>query len=380
MNNSLKNPPIPERLVSLDLFRGLVMFLLIGEGAGVWDALFKMTEEGGGIVHGFFVQFTHHPWDWLRFWDLIQPSFMFIVGVAMVYSLSKRFERGDSWNQVFRHVAARCLILFLFGSGLHCYYRGKMVLELWNVLTQLSVTVMITFLIFQLHWKKQLGISIGLILLTDIAYRFFWVEGFNHPYTPDENFGSWMDLLLMGKLSGGHWIAINCIPTAAHTIWGSLVGQLLRSDVDKMKKAKTLLTAGLIGVAVGYLLHWGFGSETLRIPIIKRICTGSFIYASGGWCLLFLCLFYYLIDIKGWKPGWFIIIQVVGMNSIFIYMTEQLLAGRFIRPTVNIFVDGTLGKIGLNPSWVHLITALVAWSILWYLCFWLYKRKIFLRI
>ncbi|MCZ6673240.1 MAG: DUF5009 domain-containing protein [Verrucomicrobia bacterium] len=371
----------PGRLLSLDLFRGLVMFLLIAEGAGIYKALLRFgNETEGGIFNGFVTQFTHHLWNGLRFWDLIQPSFMFIVGVAMVYSLSKRFDRGDSWSTVFKHIAIRCLILLAFGTGLQCFYKGEMVWALWNVLTQLSVTVLITFLIFRLHWKKQLAISIGLILITDIAYRFFPVEGFNHPYTPDENFGSWMDMLLMGQLSPGHWIAINCIPTAAHTIWGSLTGQLLRSNRSNTEKAKILLKAGLIGLVIGYLLNWGFGSETLRIPIIKRICTGSFIYASGGWCLLILVAFYTAIDIRGWKPGWMLIINVVGMNSIFIYLVEGTMAGAWIRPNVGIFTNGTLGFLGVGEIWIQLVTALISWFFLWYLCYWLYQRKIFIKI
>ena len=239
---------------------------------------------------------------------------------------------------------------------------------------------MITFLIFRLPWKTQLAISVGLILVTDIAYRVFPVEGFNHPYTPDENFGAWMDLVLMGHLSGGHWIAINFIPTAAHTIWGSLVGQLLKSHIPSDKKLKALIGGGVLGLIIGYLLNWGFGSEALSIPIIKRICTGSFVYVSGGWCLLILAMFYYLIDIRGWKPSWLLIINVVGMNSIFIYLVTGILAGSWIRPNIYIFTEGFLGMAGVHPHWIQLMTALVSWFILWYLCYWLYKQKIFLKI
>jgi predicted acyltransferase len=378
VNTASKTIEQPGRLLSLDLFRGLVMFLLIAEGAGLYRALLGF--EGDGILKTFITQFTHHPWHGLRFWDLIQPAFMFIVGVAMVYSLSKRFERGDSWNAIFKHIAFRCFMLFLFGTGLQCFYKGELYWGLWNVLVQLSVTIMITFLIFRLPWKTQLAISVGLILVTDIAYRIFPVEGFNNPYTPDENFGAWMDLVLMGHLSGGHWIAINFIPTAAHTIWGSLVGKLLKSHIPSDKKLKALIGGGVLGLIIGYLLNWGFGSEALSIPIIKRICTGSFVYVSGGWCLLILAMFYYLIDIRGWKPSWLLIINVVGMNSIFIYLVTGILAGSWIRPNISIFTEGFLGMAGVHPHWIQLMTALVSWFILWYLCYWLYKQKIFLKI
>ena len=368
------------RLLSLDLFRGLVMLLLVAEPAGVYRSLVNLTGEES-LLRGFFIQFTHHPWNGLRAWDLVQPAFMFIVGVAMVYSINKRLERGDSWGAVGKHIYIRCLWLLAFGTGIQCIYAGELVWVLRNVLAQLSFTILVAFWIFRLPWKTQLGISIGLILITDIVYRVFWVEGYNHPYTPNENFGTWVDTVLRNPISvSGHWVAINAVPTAAHTIWGVLVGMLLRNSRPAREKLKILLITGALGLLIGYLMNWGFGSETLRIPIIKRICTGSFIYASGGWCLLILALFYYLIDIRGSKPGWLFIINVVGTNSIFIYLASQTLARKWLSPNVHIFTDGFLGAIGFSAAWIQVFTALVTWFIFWYLCYWLYKRKVFLKV
>jgi predicted acyltransferase len=369
----------PGRLLSLDLFRGLVMFLLVAEGAGIYKALTKVIGEDS-FISPFLIQFTHHPWHGLRAWDLVQPAFMFIVGVAMVYSINKRLSQGDSWGSIGKHIYIRCLLLLIFGTGLHCIYAGEMVWIIRNVLAQLTFTILIAFWIFRMPWKTQLAISIGLILITDIAYRVSPVEGFNHPYTAGENFGTWMDTVLRNPISGGHWVAINFVPTAAHTIWGVLVGLLLRSNKSDREKLKALVLVGIGGLILGYLLNWGFGSDTLRIPIIKRICTGSFMYASGGWCILILALFYYTIDIRGWKPNWLYIINVVGTNSIFIYMTTQLLGGRWLRPNVEIFTNGILGSIGFNVAWVQLSTALVSGFILWYMCHWLFQKKVFFRI
>ena len=370
----------PGRLLSLDLFRGLVMVLLVAEPAGVYRSLVNLAGEDS-LLANFFIQFTHHPWHGLRAWDLVQPAFMFIVGVAMVYSIQKRLDQGDTWGVIGKHIYIRCLWLLAFGTGIQCFYAGELVWILRNVLAQLSFTILVAFWIFRLPWKTQLGISIGLILITDIIYRIFWVEGFNNPYTPNENFGTWMDTVLLNPISEkGHWVAINAVPTAAHTIWGVLIGMLLRSSMAAMEKMKWLVITGLIGLAVGYLMNWGFGSETLQVPIIKRICTGSFIYASAGWCLLILALFYYLIDIRNWKPNWLFIINVVGTNSIFIYLASQTLARKWMSPNVNIFTDGFLGLIGFSPAWIQVFTAFITWFIFWYLCYWLYKRKIFLRI
>jgi len=130
----MNNTGIPklsnERLLSLDLFRGITMFLLVAEGTRLYSALRKV-----GSPESFFgkliMQFHHHEWNGLHFWDLIQPYFMFIVGVAMVFSLTKRWEMEAAWIQTFKHIVYRCFILFLLGVILHCGYSGKLVWELW---------------------------------------------------------------------------------------------------------------------------------------------------------------------------------------------------------------------------------------------------------
>src|SRR5207245_1671926 len=138
------------------------------------------------------------------------------------------------------------------------------------------------------------------------AYRLFPVAGFNQPFVPDQNFGSYVDLLLMHKLSRGHWVAFNAVPTAAHTMWGVLAGQVLRSDRPASRKIRILVMAGLIGVIVGYALN-------PVTPIIKRICTSSFVIVSGGWCLLALAFSYWLVDVKKIQR-WPKFFAYVGMN------------------------------------------------------------------
>ena len=232
----------PNRLQSLDLFRGLVMFLLVAEGTGVYRALTHVTTEG--TFWGLIVaQFEHHPWNGLHFWDLIQPYFMFIVGVAMVYSINRRWERGDSWGQTFRHILLRCFFLFFLGVILHCGYNRKLVWELWNVLTQLSFTILVSFLLMKLPLRIQIIISLAILGLSEFLYRVWPVVGYNQPFTPDHNFGSWMDMRLMGHLSGGHWVAINALPTTAHTMWGVVAGRILRSTRKDVKKVQLLAIA-----------------------------------------------------------------------------------------------------------------------------------------
>ncbi|WP_111672568.1 acyltransferase family protein [Algoriphagus litoralis] len=363
------SPNPTQRLVSLDVYRGLTMFLLVAEAALVYDSLLELFPEGH-VLHSFFLQFTHHEWNGLRFWDLIQPFFMFIVGVAMPFSLNKRLAISEDQGKVTLHILKRCLFLFLFGTGLHCIYSGELVFELWNVLTQLSFTILVTYFLLTKGWKVQLGVSLGLLVLTEVLYRVYNPEvSFEH----GSNFGNYIDQLLMGKINNGGWVAINAIPTAAHTIWGAICGNLLLSKKPDSEKVRTFVIAGLVGLVIG------FGLDLAEItPIIKRISTTAFVFASGGFAVLALALFYWLVDIKK-RKGWVFPFLIVGMNSIFIYLFAEIL-GRWLFRTIGIFSTGFLGWTGIGEHGLALITALITLTALWGLCYFLYRKGIFLRI
>ncbi len=362
-----------ERLVSLDLFRGVIMFLLVAEGTRLYANLTDLAAPGTWFA-ALMGQFHHHPWNGLWFWDLIQPGFMFIVGVAMAYSLSKRWERGDAWSATFRHILYRCFMLLLFGVGLHCGYSGKLVWELWNVLSQLSFTILVAFLLFRLPLRVQFSVSIGLLLLTEILYRFAAPEGFDRPFVQGENFGSWLDMILMGKINGGGWVAVNALPTAAHTIWGVLAGRLLREGRSDRAKLQWLVGAGVAALIVGY------GMDLAGItPIIKRIATTSFVFASGGWVLLFLAAAYWLVDVRGirWGVPFFV---VMGTSPIFIYLFAETVGHQWLNGFVHIFTGGALESLGTPAGAAAVVTSVVVLAIEWTLCFWLFQRRIVIKI
>ncbi|CAN5406603.1 DUF5009 domain-containing protein [soil metagenome] len=362
------------RLLSLDFYRGLTMFLLIAEGAALWHAI-NAPYFDGSIISSIGEQFRHHPWNGLTFWDLVQPFFMFIVGVAMPISLGRRWARGDSWNKTFKHVLNRSFMLLLLGVMIQSAYSGRIAFHFWNVLAQLSFTYLVAFLIMRKSWKFQISFSVGLLLLTEILYRFWWVDGFTQPFTPDQNFGSWMDLLLMGQLSGGHWVAINALPTAAHTIWGVIAGQLLISNtIDVSEKLKKLLLYGVGLALLGYLL------DPFITPIIKRISTSSFTIVSGGWCLLALAGSFYVFDVKKKyiKTGRFF--AIVGMNPLFIYLFSEFGAVDWLYDFVDIFTTDFLGIVAMPSAWINVITASIVLGLMWYMTYFLYKRKIFISI
>ncbi|WKN31563.1 DUF5009 domain-containing protein [Porifericola rhodea] len=365
--------PTSNRLLSLDLFRGATMFLLVGETTSLYHYVLDYSTEGS-LLHSLALQFHHHPWNGLRFWDLVQPFFMFIVGVAMVFSLQKRVHLPSDWKRVQKHIFKRCALLFLFGVMLHCVYSGKLVWELWNVLTQLSFTILVAFLLFRQSLKTQFIASVGMLVLTEVLYRFVQPEGFEQTFVQGENFGAWMDIILMGKINNGGWVTINCLPTAAHTIWGVMVGKILISTRTDNEKLKPLLIAGIIGLLIGYGLD--FSGIT---PIIKRIATTSFTIVSGGWCLLVLAATYWLVDVKKARTGIFFF-SIVGMNSIFIYLFTQTVGHQWVNDFVAIFSDGIFSWIGLGENFLAIAGATLSFGLYWYLCYWLYKHKIFFKV
>jgi predicted acyltransferase len=306
----------------------------------------------------------------LRFWDLVQPFFMFIVGVAIPLSVAKRTKRGDSYRDMLKHALIRSFLLLFFGWALYCIDPGRITFRFQNVLAQLSVTYLVAFLLMNRKTWVQLVVTVGILIITELTYRFFPVEGFNQPFVPDKNFGAYFDLLISGELSSGHWVSINAVPTIAHTVWGVLAGKLILSNRPAVQKIRILLLAGVIGLVFGYSLDF-------VTPIIKRISTTSFVLASGGWCFLALCFSYWLIDLKQWGK-WAVFFAIVGMNPLFIYLFAHIGGSDLI---YHIFKPFTMGLFSwMGELTAKIITSALTWATLWYMCYWLYRKKIFIKI
>lgn len=361
------------RLASLDFYRGLVMVLLMLEASGLYDQVLTTTKPAS-FIHSIAVQFTHFPWHGLHLWDCIQPAFMFIAGTAMAFSLTKQTAQGSSWRQQAGHALRRSGWLFFWGVLDYAVRGDHLSFELWDVLTQLSFTMLVAFLIFK--WKPgyQLLFSAGLLILTEMLYRFIHVPGFNQPFTDQHNFGNYVDLLLMNKINTGGWVAINCIPTAAHTIWGAVAGKWLLTRPDNKSRIGHIVVLGLVALLAGY------GLDLAGItPVIKRIATSSFTLVTGGWCLLALAFLYFWIDVLNHKR-FLSFFTIVGMNSIFIYLFFEIVVHRWLYDYVNTLVIGVISPSGLPLNAVMIIAALTLFMLQWYLCFWLYRKKIFFKV
>lgn len=359
-----------ERLVSLDFLRGLIMVLLALESTGLYERLTAVNHNE--FIGKFLEQFFHHPWNGLRFWDLIQPGFMFIAGTAMAFSLHKQKAAGLSWSYSFKKILKRCGWLFFWGVLDYAVRPGGLSFELWDVLTQLSFTTLVAFLIFHWQLKYQISFAILLLLLTEFLYRFTGITGFDQPFTDQHNFGNYIDLVLMNKINNDGWVAINCIPTAVHTIAGAMAGKLLIEIKEKSLKVLTI-TAILCLMA-------GYSADLLQVtPIIKRIATSSFTLASLGWCLLGLSASFFFIDIKNNRRHLDFFL-VMGMNSIFIYLFFEIVGHRWFNEYIDAIIVNLCKMAGIASSQSLILSSLSIFALEWSLCYFLYKKKIFFKL
>lgn len=362
--------PLPYRLLSLDFMRGLIMVLLALESAGLYEHLTAASSNPMG--QSLLEQFFHHPWNGLRFWDLVQPAFMFMAGVAMAYSLHRQQQKGYTWAASFRKTLRRSWWLFFWGVFDYAVTPDGLKFLLWDVLTQLAFTTLLAFLIYNWSYTAQALVCAGLLLLTEGLYRFTDIPGFDQPFTNGHNFGNYMDLQLMNVINNDGWVAINCIPTAVHTVAGAMVGKMLLSA--RVSKLPPMLVAGLLCMLAGFVLDW-----VNITPIIKRIATSSFTLASLGWVLLMLSLCYWWIDVKDHRRHLFFFI-VIGTNSLFIYLFFEIVGHRWFTEYITFIVTGLLGFVDLSLSFSLIVAALVVFALEWLMCYWLYKKKIFFKL
>lgn len=370
MESTVFRTNISKRLLSLDFMRGFIMVMLALESTGLYEHLSDASE--GTLFHGFMREFFHHHWNGLHFWDLIQPGFMFMAGVSMAYSLRKQKQEGYTWNKSFKKTLKRCAWLFFWGVLDYAVRKTGLSFELWDVLTQLAFTTLVAFLIFEWRSSAQIIFCIFLLLLTEILYRFTNIPNFSQPFTDQHNFGNYVDLILMNKINHDGWVAINCIPTAVHTIGGALTGRLFLSN--KKNKIKPLLFWGFICLIIG------FGLDITHItPIIKRIATSSFTLASLGFCLWGLAFCYWWIDIRDHKK-YLQFFLIVGMNSLFIYLFFEIVGSRWFNDYITAISSGLMQIIRVPDMPKAIISSLCIFALEWGLCYFLYKKKIFFKL
>lgn len=373
MNNEQAAEVVAERrILAIDVFRGVVMFFLIAEAAGIYD-LISLLVLNGSIIHAIGLQFQHHPWQGLRLWDLGQSFFMFISGAAMYFSYSRRWRAGQAWKATLVQALRRSAVLFALGWAI---YRIRPVEEsphvafLYDVLPQIALAGLFAFLVLRLSVRIQVFLSIGLLAATELLYRGWSYLAHTAPFGPGANFGSAVDCMIFGSALKENWVVFNVIPLTAFMIWGALSGRWLGSDAARGRKLGALILFGFGCVLAGIAL-------SPITPIIRRIATSSFVLVGGGACLLALALAFWLVDVV--KVGKRVpVFLAIGSNPIFIYLFAQTGGADWLRRLGLPFAGLAAGHV--TPWLVELVSAMVAQALMCGLSYALYGRRIHIRI
>jgi len=365
-------PVSKERLHSLDVLRGFDMFWIIGGGTFI-GALAKAT--GWGWVNVLAEQTHHVAWNGFLAWDLIFPLFMFISGVAIPFAITSKLEKGVAKSTLFKKVFRRMLLLVAFGLVYNGVLKeGFPDMRAASVLAQIGISYFFASLIviYTSSVKPRYFWLIGILAGIALLQLLIPVPGFGAGViTPEGSINAWIDQhFLPGRLIYGTYDpeGILCIVSATSvTLMGSLAGNILRNkNFSPHKKAGILVLSGVGLVILALALSPVY-------PIIKKIWTVPFNLLTAGLSLLLLSLFYYLMDVKGWRKGTFFF-RVIGLNSITIYLggriidfyhTSDFLLGWLAKPA------GDVGPVIIVAGMI-----LVEWLFLYYL----YRNKIFLRV
>ncbi len=405
--NAATNPEIakepPARLLSLDVYRGAVMLLMVSEG-------FNLSDVAAHFKESRFWQFldyqtSHAPWIGCALWDLIQPSFMFIVGVAMPYSFAARAGRGDSILKQWGHVLFRAFALIALGIFLRSNRASMTNYTFEDVTTQLGLGYVFVYLFLGRDWRIQIG-GIVAILFGYWALFALWplpwpeldfkamhvpedwdqLTGFaahwNKSLNPAGAFDRWFLNLFPRKFeyfyNGGGYATLSFIPSIATTLLGVRAGEMLRSSRPLNEKIKLLFISGAGLLAIAMALDgtiWPFMNWQWSLcPIVKRIWTPTWVLFSGGWTLLALGAFVWTIDARGWKR-WTFPFMIVGMNPLAMYVMSYLFRG-WVEQTLMTHLGADIFKGNYGPA----LEAASVLLVLWLFCLWMYRKKVFVRL
>jgi predicted acyltransferase len=367
---------VPEpRLVSLDALRGFDMLWIVGADA-LGQALRNL--QGGPIARFAGEQLDHEPWAGLRFYDLIFPLFVFIMGVAITYSLG-RLVATEGRSGAIRRIFHRALLMYVLGLF---YYGGLSTplvgIRLLGVLQRLAICYFAAGLLF-VYLKPQGLVAVCVALLAGYwaLLTFVPVPGVGAGgFAEGRNLTNWIDqhYLPLRKWDGDHDPEglLSTLPAIASCLLGVFAGLVLRDTRwSERRKAALLAAGGAVLLAAGLL--WG-----LQFPIIKKLWTSSFVLATGGLGALLLAGFYLVIDV--WKVRtWAVPLTWIGANALTIYLLSNVvdfmaLSQRFAGGDVAAWLDARWTGLG------DLLLALTSVVLCLAICRFLYQRKIFLRL
>jgi heparan-alpha-glucosaminide N-acetyltransferase len=390
-----------QRLQSLDVYRGATMLFMASELLNIPRTMRQFAENSASAR---FIEFqtSHVAWVGWSAWDLIQPSFMFMVGVALPWSIASRLGRGEKPLRLWMHALWRSFLLIALGIFLRSTRRPQTYFTFEDVLTQIGLGY--PFLFALGFAKVRLQILAAALILVGYwaAFALYPAPGpdFNFPavgvpadwphhltgfashWDKNSNLAHAVDVWFLNLFprekpflfNGGGYLTLNFVPSLATMIFGLLAGGVLRNAAsDSRSKLRTLAIAGAAGIASGWLFD-----ITGVCPMVKKIWTPSWTLFAGGCTTWILAACYWLIDVKGWRTGWTFPFLVVGMNSIAMYTLVHLMDG-FLATSLKIHLGQGIFEIFGKP-WAMMTEGAMVLTILWLICLWMYRRKTFVRL
>jgi heparan-alpha-glucosaminide N-acetyltransferase len=388
----------PTRITSIDAFRGFVMFLMLAEAMRLWTVSRAFPDSGFWRLVAFNT--THVPWQGCSLHDLIQPAFSFLVGAALPFSIASRRGRGASFGGMLGHAVWRSLALIFLGIFLRSLESPRTYWTFEDTLTQIGLGYTFLFLLAFAGRRIQIAVFATLLIGFWLAFALYPLPGPDFDYTKvgvpagwphlysgflahfnkNSNLSWAFDVWFLNLFprespflfNSGGWSTLSFIPTLATMMLGLWAGEWLKSPRSTTEKLKGLVVAGVALTLSGLVLQWAH-----VCPIVKRIWTSSYTLYSGGLVVLMLAGFYAAIDWKGWKR-WSFPLLVIGANSIAIYVMSW---------TIEHFVSSALVRhLGPGPFAIFgtpfepVLRGLGVLIVFWLILFWMYRRKIFLRI
>jgi len=388
----------PNRLASADVYRGFVMLLMMAE-------VLRLHKVSESLPESSFWQFlAHHQdhvsWVGCALHDLIQPSFSFLVGVVLPYSIASRLTKESSFWTTFRHALWRSLILILLGIFLRSQWAEQTNFTFEDTLTQIGLGYPFLFLLGFASQRVQIGALVLILIGYWAAFALYPLPGANFDYTNAGAIKDWehnltgfaahwnkntnlawaFDRWFLNLFpreepflyNGGGYATLSFIPTLGTMLLGLIAGNFLKSDRTQQEKIKLFVIMGVSGLALGLLLNWSG-----ICPNVKRIWTPTWVIFSGGWCFLFLAFFYWVVDVLK-KRNWFFVLTVIGMNSIAAYFIADAL-NSYVSKSLKIHLGQNYAAIFGEPYQTLVHGALVL-LIDWMILKWMYNKKLFIRI
>jgi len=394
------NPALPQnRVASVDVYRGFVMLLMMAEVLSLQDVAKALPDSTFWQFIGF--NQSHVPWTWLSLHDMIQPSFTFLVGVVLPYSIASRKNKGASFGNILGHTIKRSFILIFLGIFLRSMHSEQTYWTFEDTLTQIGLGYTFLVLISLYSQRVQIGMLVFILVAYWLAFALYPLPGADFNYTAagvtanwehnlsgfaahwnkNTNFAWAFDQWFMNLFprenpflfNGGGYSTLSFIPTLGTMVLGLLAGNILNSSVTSRKKLNSFAMYGIGLILLGAIIHFA-GIN----PIVKRIWTPAWTIFSGGICFLFLAMFYGLIDMKDRKKGTFFL-MVIGVNSIAAYVIADGGMRNVINDSLFIHLGKNFDQI-LGPAYATLISGGLVLFFEWLILYWMYKKKLFIKI